>query len=135
MGEEHCRVAADRAQSDVVDLGHPGGRQALGGDRLEIDGSRAARLGAGAAEGGMDVRSDLVTARAGARPDQGHQRPVAQLAQRVHPLGDQPRGQPPPPAVQHDHRGRADHGHRQAVGHQHRRRLAVAIGGLTVGLG
>ena len=86
----------------------------------------------------VDLLPDLVAA--GARPgtDRGLDRAVdAQLAERLHPLGHDPAGQPPPAGVKHRHRALPA----TAIGRQsavitigarsrQRRRLPVGLGQL-----
>ena len=81
----------------------------------------------------VDLLADLVAAAARRRAERGLDRALgAELAQRGHALGHDPRRQPAPAAVQRRDRAVGDQHHRQAVGHEHERRRVLQRGRLPV---
>ena len=108
VGEEQ-RVGADRAQPDVVDLGHAGRRSRARAIALQVEvRPRARRRGR---EGGVHLVADLVAAAARAGPIAATIGPRAELAQR--------RARPP---RRRPRRGRAS---RRAASPRRRRRASA----------
>src|SRR6185437_14976749 len=125
-------LVADGASLQVAHLDHPGGQQALVGDRAKVD--QAARA-VGISEGRVDLLADLIATgtRAGT-----HDRPrlasAANLAQSTHALLQDPGGKPAPAGVQSRHGAVGAEHHRDAVGGEDHRRDTLRRHRVTVRL-